>query len=488
MLSHAKHKQKILNTMQASRTKIIATLGPASRNPDVLRQMILAGLDSVRINCSHASHDQIRQDIKMVREVSRQLDRDIAIIADLQGPKIRVGKLENDQMEIKSGETVVFTTEDIPGKDKLIPVDYEDFAMDIEPGEEILIDDGKLKLIATETDKKKQVKAEVIYGGTLKSRKGINLPHTNVSLPSMTDKDIEDAIVALESGADWIALSFVRQASDVIELKQLIRRKKKHAYVIAKIEKVQAVRNIDEIIRGADAIMVARGDLGVEMDFAQVPLIQKEIVEKSIESKKPVIIATQMMESMITNFRPTRAEATDVANAVLDGADTLMLSAETAVGKYPVEVIEAMHRIIQTTEVKKYNYNRGTPPSPDSPRFVRDSICFSAARLAEIIGAKAIITFSEFGKTAYTLSGFRPKADIYAFTRHKHLLSALSLLWGVRAFYFTEFEEINRAIERSIEILKQKGFLKPGDYVIHIGSTPIEVSHKTNMLKVTKIE
>ncbi len=474
--------------MQTSRTKIIATLGPATRDPQVLKEMILAGLDSVRINCSHASHEQIIQDINMVRKVSQELKRNIAIIADLQGPKIRIGKIENDKIEIKEGQIIEFTTDEVLGNEKRVHVDYEDFALDVEVGEEILIDDGKLKLVITETDKKNTAKAKVIYGGILSSRKGVNLPHTNISLPSMTDKDIDDAIVALENGVDWIALSFVRQVSDVIELQQLIKRKKKHAYVIAKIEKVQAVKNIDQIIQQADAIMVARGDLGVEMDFAQVPLIQKEIVEKSIENKKTVIIATQMMESMINNFRPTRAEATDVANAVLDGADTLMLSAETAVGKYPVEVIKAMHRIIQTTETKKYKYNRGTPPSPQSPRFVRDSICFSASRLAEIIGAKAIITFSEFGKTAYTLSGFRPKADIYAFTRHKHLLSALSLLWGVRAFYYTDFDEINQAIEESIKILKKKGFLKTGDYVIHIGSTPMEVSHKTNMLKVTKVE
>ena len=424
----------------------------------------------------------------MVRQISKQLGRNIAIIADLQGPKIRIGKIENDNVEITPGQIIEFTTQEVVGNNHRVHVDYEDFPLDVEPGEVILIDDGKLKLVVTETDKKTSVKAKVIYGGILGSRKGVNLPHTNISLPSMTDKDIDDAIVALENGADWIALSFVRQVSDVIELKQLIRRKKKHAYVIAKIEKAQAVRNIDQIIKEADAIMVARGDLGVEMDFAQVPLIQKEIVEKSIDNKKPVIIATQMMESMVNNFRPTRAEATDVANAVLDGADTLMLSAETAVGKYPVTVIEAMHHIIQSTEEKKYNYNRGKPPCPQSPRFVRDSICFSAARLAEIIGAKAIITFTEFGKTAYTLSAYRPKADIYAFTRHKHLLSALSLLWGVRAFYFTEFDEINKAISQSIRILKDKGFLQPGDYVIHIGSTPIDVSHKTNMLKVTKVE
>ncbi len=471
-----------------SRTKIIATLGPASRKPEILEQMILAGLDSVRINMSHTNHEQLARDVEMVRKLSEKLGHNVAIIADLQGPKIRIGEIKDGQTVINPGDILEFTIEPCIGDNKRVHIDYEDFALDVEPGEEILIDDGKLKLVVVETDKQTTVKARVIYGGVLMSRKGVNLPHTDLSLPSMTDKDIEDAHKALEVGVDWIALSFVRRASDVIELKQLIRRKKKHAYVIAKIEKAQAVRNLDEIMEEADAIMVARGDLGVEMDFAEVPLIQKFIVERCIDRQKPVIIATQMMESMINNYRPTRAEATDVSNAVLDGADTLMLSAETATGKYPVQVIEAMHRIIQTTESQKYRYNRGEPPHPDSPRFVRDSICFSAARLAQIIGAKAIITFTEHGRTAYTISGYRPKADIYAFTRHRHLLSALSLLWGVKAFHFTELDEINNAIEKSIQLLKDKGFLKPGDYVIHVGSTPLRVTHKTNMLKVTKIE
>ncbi len=470
-----------------SRTKIIATLGPASNKREILRQMMLAGLDSVRINMSHTSHQDLEKYVKLVRQISQELDRNVAIIADLQGPKIRIGEIKNGQVEIKPGDIIEFTTEKIIGDNQRVHIDYEDFALDVEPGEEILIDDGKLKLVIIETDKISTVKAKVIYGGILMSRKGVNLPHTELSLPSMTDKDIDDAIKALELDVDWIALSFVRRASDVIELKQLIRRKKKHAYVIAKIEKAQAVKNLDEIMAEADAIMVARGDLGVEMDFAEVPLIQKYIVEKCIENQIPVIIATQMMESMINNFRPTRAEATDVSNAVLDGADTLMLSAETAMGKFPVETIRAMHRIIQYTESHRYNYNRGEPPKPTNPRFIRDSICFSAARLAEIIGAKAIITFTEHGKTAYRISGYRPKADVYAFTRHKHLLSALSLLWGVDAFYFTDMDDINSAIESSIKILKDKGLVNPGDVVIHVGSTPMRVTHKTNMLKVTTV-
>jgi len=318
--------------------------------------------------------------------------------------------------------------------------------------------------------------------------RGVNLPQTNLSLPSMTDKDIEDATFAISQDVDWIALSFVRQVSDVIELKQLIRRKRKRINVIAKIEKPQAIENIDEIIDESDAIMVARGDLGVEMDFAQVPLLQKMIVEKCINKHRPVIIATQMLESMISSFRPTRAEATDVSNAVLDGADTLMLSGETAVGKYPVLSIESMHRIIQYTEANKYQYNRGNPPTPDSPRFVRDSICFSASRLAETIGAKAIVTFTEHGKTAFTISGYRPKADIFAFTKHKHLLSVLSLLWGVKAFHFEKMDNFSEAVDLSIELLKKKGYLKPGDYVIHVGSIPLQVTHKTNLLKVTLVE
>ncbi len=471
-----------------SRTKIIATLGPASNSPEVLRKMMQAGLDSVRINMSHTSHEDLEKYVKLVRQISKEVDRNVAIIADLQGPKIRIGEIKDGKTQIKPGDILEFTTEKIIGDNKRVHIDYEDFAKDVEPGEEILIDDGKLKLEIIYTDAVSTVRAKVIYGGTLMSRKGVNLPHTNLSLPSMTDKDIDDAIKALEVDVDWIALSFVRRASDVIELKQLIRRKKKHAYVIAKIEKAQAVKNLDEIMEEADAIMVARGDLGVEMDFAEVPLIQKYIVEKCIEKQMPVIIATQMMESMITNFRPTRAEATDVSNAVLDGADTLMLSAETATGKFPVETIEAMHRIIQYTETHRYQYNRGEPPTPSNPRFVRDSICFSASRLAEIIGAKAIITFTEHGKTAYRISGYRPKADVYAFTRRKHLLSALSLLWGVDAFYFTDMNDINSAIEESIKILKNKGLLQSGDLVIHVGSTPMNVTHKTNMLKVTEVQ
>jgi pyruvate kinase len=335
---------------------------------------------------------------------------------------------------------------------------------------------------------KDTVKAKVIYGGILFPKKGVNLPNTDVSLPSLTEKDIEDAHFALENDVDWIALSFVRAVSDVIELQQMIKRKKKKALVIAKIEKPQAVKNLDEIIKEADAIMVARGDLGVEIDFDIVPVLQKEIVNKCIDMHTPVIIATQMMESMITNFRPTRAEANDVANAVIDGADTLMLSGETSVGEFPVETIQNMHKLIRYTEEHSYRYNRGIAPPKDSPRFIRDSICYSASIMAERIGAKAIVTFTDEGNTAKTISGYRPNTNIYAFTKHIHLLSSLSLLWGVKAFSFDKFDNLNEAIDGSIEILKKHGLVNTDDYVIHVASTPLQVTHRTNILKVTRVK
>lgn len=476
------------NMLRHSKTKIIATIGPASKSKEILKQMILEGVDVCRLNFSHDVHEAHAETVKNIRDLNKELNTNVAILVDLQGPKIRIGEVENNNIFIEKDQTIEFVNNPIIGNSKKLYVDYEDFAVDIQVGEEILIDDGKIKLICTETNGKDSAKARVIYGGEISSRKGVNLPQTDLQVPSMTDKDIEDAQFALELDVDWLALSFVRRVSDIIELKQLVRRKKKRVNVVAKIEKPQAIKNIDEIIAEADAIMVARGDLGVELNFSTVPLLQKQIVEKCINMSKPVIIATQMMESMIENFRPTRAEANDVANAVLDGADTLMLSGETSVGKYPVLTIQNMHQIIEHTEGEKYEFNRGISPSPDSPRFVRDSVCYSASRMAEKIGAKAIITFTEHGNTAFTISGYRPKADIYAFTPTKSLLSVLSLLWGVRAFSFQDSNDFSSAIDYTINFLLKKGYISEGDYVIHVGSIPTQVTNKTNVLKVTKIE
>ncbi|NOZ35837.1 MAG: pyruvate kinase [Chlorobi bacterium] len=470
-----------------SKTKIIATLGPASSDKKILKKMFEAGLDVCRINFSHSSHEAAAEIITTIREINEETGADVAIMADLQGPKLRVGEMKDGQVFLEKNSILEFVNEKVIGDEKRVYMSYDEFAQDVEKGDAILIDDGKIKLEVVETNKKNSVKAKVIYSGILSSKKGVNLPNTEISLPSLTEKDITDAEFALSQNVDWLALSFVRQVSDIIELKQMIKRKRKSTYVVSKIEKPQAIKNLDTIIAETDAIMVARGDLGVEMPFDIVPLLQKEIVEKCIDASTPVIVATQMMESMITNFRPTRAEANDVANAVIDGVDTVMLSGETSVGKYPVETIENMHRIIQNTEKYRYNYNRGLPPKPDSSRFLRDNVCYSASIMAERVGAKAIITFTEKGSTASTISGYRPKADIFAFTLHKELLSALSLLWGVRAVLFEEVDNVDDAIELSIRILKGKGLLKSGDYVIHVASTPMHISHKTNMLKVTKV-
>lgn len=471
-----------------SRTKIIATLGPASSDKDTLRKMFESGLDVCRINFSHSTHQDAKSVIDTIRELNVEMETDVAILADLQGPKLRVGEIEDSKVYLENGADIEFVTEKCIGNANRVYMSYLEFPMDVNTGDFILIDDGKLKLEVIKTNRINSVMAKVVYGGVLSSYKGVNLPNTNVSLPSLTEKDIADATFALEQNVDWIALSFVRRPSDVIELKQLIKRKHKKTAVISKIEKPQAVENLDAILAETDAIMVARGDLGVEMPFDMVPLLQKEIVEKCINASVPVIIATQMMESMITNFRPTRAEANDVANAVIDGVDTVMLSGETSVGKFPVETIESMHKIIQYTEAKRYNYNRGLPPEPSSPRFIRDNICYSASIMAERVGAKAIITFTDEGNTAKTISGYRPKADIYAVTRRKELMSVLSMLWGVRAFYIDEINNIDQAVDLSIQILKEKGRLAAGDYVIHVASTPMHITHKTNMLKVSRVE
>ena len=398
--------------------------------------------------------------------------------------------IENNLINLEVGDIVTFVSEKCIGTKDHIFMTYQEFPQDVNVGEAILIDDGKIKLEVTETNKKNTVKAKVIYGGSLSSNKGLNLPDTNVSLPCLSKEDISNAIFALEHDVDWIGLSFVRKASDVLELKQLIKSKKGHARVIAKIEKPEAVQEIDKIIEFSDGIMVARGDLGVEIPFDEVPLIQKSIVEKCIMQSKPVIIATQMMESMITNFRPTRAEANDVANAVLDGADALMLSGETSVGNYPVETINSMQRIIDYTEK---NTNRTNPfealhiPLKTSSTYLADSICFNAAKLAEQVGAKAIISFTHSGYTAIKISSYRPQTNIYAFTNNKKLVQQLSLVWGVKPFQLNSYNQLNTAVTKSVEILKAEKLLVDGDCVVFVGSTPLNEHGSTNMLKVSFI-
>jgi pyruvate kinase len=469
-----------------SQTKVIATIGPTSSSKEMLEKLFHEGVDVCRLNFSHGSHKDHLEVINHILELNQKLQANVAILADLQGPKIRIGEVENNRIELVEGAEILFVTEKCLGTAHKLYLSYQEFPKDVKIGDFILVDDGKLKLEVTDTNKKDTVKAKVINGGILSSKKGVNLPNTKISLPSLTEKDIEDANFALDNNVDWIALSFVRSADDLLQLKELIRNKKKFARIIAKIEKPEALEDIDNIIDASNGIMVARGDLGVEIPFDQVPLIQKDLVKRCVEKAKPVIIATQMLESMITNFRPTRAEANDVANAVLDGADAVMLSGETSAGKYPAESVAAMQKIIDWTE-KGFTFNRETLPDLDTKTFLPDSICLNACRMASQTNATAIITFTYSGYTAFKISSHRPKAGIFAFTRNTNLLRKMSLVWGVRAFFKDERESIDDAIQYSIDFLKEKKLIKEGDVVIHVGSTPYKDKGQTNMIKLSYV-
>jgi len=473
---------------ERSHSKVIATMGPASANREVLTRLFEEGVDVCRLNFSHGSHADHLKTIELILELNKELDSSVAIMADLQGPKLRIGVMQDGGAELSDGQYFDLVSEPCTGNNERAYMSYHRLPADVKKGEHILLNDGKIQLEVVETNGTDRVRTKVINGGVLTSKKGVNLPHTKVSLPSMTEKDIEDARFAIANQVDWLALSFVRSVEDVIGLKNLIRESGKEVLVIAKIEKPEALEEIDSIIEEADAVMVARGDLGVEVDFDQVPLIQKSIVNKCIMRSKPVIIATQMMESMIENPTPTRAEATDVANAVLDGADTLMLSGETSVGKFPVLTIRNMQRIIDYTEAKGYKFYLNHPPLEHKPTFLADSVCYNAAIMAEQAGATAIISLTHSGYTAFRISSYRPKAPIFAFTMNPALIRHLSLVWGVRTYYFTECFSVDDYISYTIEFLLSRNMIKKGDLVVHVGSIPILEKGKTNMIKLSVIE
>jgi len=470
-----------------SQTKIVATLGPASSSKEVLTSLIQEGVDVFRLNFSHSSQEEHLKSIQLIKELNRELNTHVAILADLQGPKLRVGEIENNRIDLVEGDIITFVTEKCVGTKERIYMSYHEFPQDVNVGEFVFIDDGKLKLEVIETNKKDTVKAKVIYGGPLSSKKGVNLPNTKVSLPCLTDEDISNASFALDNDVDWIALSFVRKASDILDLKELIKKKNSHAGVIAKIEKPEALDDIDGIIENTDGVMVARGDLGVEVSFDRVPIIQKLIVEKCIVQAKPVIIATQMMESMITNFTPTRAEANDVANAVLDSADALMLSGETSVGKYPVQTILSMQKIIDYTEKNGNPFNKLQVPLQNSPKFLADSICYNATVIAKQIKVKAIVAFTNSGYTAHQLASHRPEADIFVFTNNEKLLHKLSLVWGVRAFYVSTYNLIHEVYTESVQILKKNNLVEEGDNLVYVASLPLIKLGSTNMIKVSQV-
>jgi len=471
-----------------SRTKIVATLGPASAKPDVLFSMFNAGLDVCRLNFSHGSQADHQEVLDTIRDLNEKHGYNVGILADLQGPKIRIGKVKEGGIHLVNGSKTVITTHECIGNEERIYITYDTFPKDVKPGEIILLDDGKLQMRVLETNLEDEVVCEVVHGGILTSRKGVNLPNTKVSIPSLTAEDRDNLEFVLKNNVEWIGLSFVRNAEDITELKDIIKARGKSARVIAKIEKPEAIANIDEIIAVSDGIMVARGDLGVEMPMEEVPLLQKMIVQKCRAASKPVIVATQMLESMITTPRPTRAEVNDVANSVLDGADAVMLSGETSVGEFPLIVIETMQKIITNIEVNNYPFNADKYLKPKSDSFLSDAVCDSAVFLAKQTKAVGIVSLTVSGYTAFEISSHRPEAFTFIFTNNRSLLNSLSLIWGVQGFYYDKFESTDKTIEDVNELLKELKMIKKGDVLINTASIPMEKKGKTNMLKVTVVE
>ncbi len=471
--------------MSNPKTKIVATLGPASNSPGILRELLAQGVDVCRINFSHGDHADIARTVALVREVDKELESYTSILADLQGPKLRVGEMANGPIELKDGSELVIATDGSKGVPGRVSTSYAQFPHDVKPGERVLLDDGKLQLEVIATDGKGEVRTRVINGGMLSANKGINLPNTRVSLPSLTEKDLRDLAFALELDVDWIGLSFVRSAQDIRELKAHIKKAGKRARVVAKIEKPEALKEIDAIIAESDALMVARGDLGVEIPMEKVPLIQKDLIKRCLRQQRPVIVATQMMESMITNSTPTRAEVNDVANAVLDHADAVMLSAETSVGKFPVETVRAMNRILLEMETSEDMYNVEFPLLEHDERMVTDAICMASVGLAASTEVRAIVTMTHSGYTAFKISSMRPKANIHAFTSNPDILCMLNLVWGVRAHFYDKSVSTDHTIADIKLLLRRKKLVKEGDLVVNIASMPIAEKGMSNMLKLS---
>lgn len=471
------------------RTKIVATVGPACDTYDKLLDLVRAGVNVFRLNFSHGSHEDKALIIDHIRKINSTEPYNISILGDLQGPKLRVGEIENNALPVVVGDILTFTNEKCVGNLERIYVSYPNLAGDVKIGNTIMIDDGKLEVVVVDITRDGNVKVEVTLGGILSSKKGINLPDTKISLPALTEKDLADLEFIIDQQLDWVALSFVRNVKDIVILRSKLDERKSKTKIIAKIEKPEAVANIRDIIVESDAIMIARGDLGVEMPVEKVPLIQKDIIRKCLHRAKPVIVATQMMESMIDRVKPNRSETTDVANAVLEGADAVMLSGETAAGNHPTLVVQTMRKIIGEVE-KEYRYNReeDLKPQAHSPSFLSDAICYNACKIARDVNAEALIGMTQTGYTAFTLSSYRPKSPLFIFSKEKTLINQLSLSWGVRAFYYAEEESLDGIIEDQINILKERGFIKAGDTVINTGSTPVKLHLPTNILKITKID
>lgn len=495
----SKHISKYLHTNMdkeagishsQKKTKIVATVGPACDTYDKLLSLVKAGVNVFRLNFSHGNYEDKSAVIDLIRQINKKEPYNIAILGDLQGPKLRVGELAEGQIELKEGDEIIFTTQKIMGSKTKVYVSYPMLAKDVQEGERIFLDDGKLEVQVKKIINDQEVLVTVTLGGMLLPKKGVNLPDSSLTMPSLTEKDLADLDFIIANNLDWVALSFVRSPQDIKDLKKIIKAGKSKIKTIAKIEMPEAVKNLRDIILESDGIMVARGDLGVELPVEQVPIIQKDIIRKCMHRAKPVIVATQMMESMMDRTKPNRSEVTDVANAVLEGADAVMLSGETAMGDYPTLVVETMTKIILEVENTVYDYNKDDilTPQPHSPSFLSDAVCYSACKLAHDTNATALIGMTQSGYTGFMLSSYRPKSPLYIFTKEKSLVNQLSLSWGVRAFYYAEEESLDDIIFDQINILKERGFVKAGDVVINTGSTPIELHLPTNVVKITKVD
>ena len=472
------------------RTKIVATVGPACDTYDKLLDLIKCGVNVFRLNFSHGSHEDKLKIIEFIKQINKTEPYNISILGDLQGPKLRVGEMENGGIEVVPGDILTFTNEKLVGNKDRIYVSYPNLHADVKIGNKILIDDGKLEVLVKSINKNNDVLVEVLLGGMLSSKKGINLPDTKISLPAITEKDLVDLKFIIDNELDWVALSFVRSVKDIIILRNKLQERNSKTKIIAKIEKPEALNNIRDIIVESDAIMIARGDLGVELPVEKIPLIQRQLIRKCLHRAKPVIVATQMMESMIDHNKPNRSEITDVANAVLEGADAVMLSAETATGMHPNLVVETMRKIIMEVEKTEYNYDReeSVQPQPHSPSFHSDAVCYNACKLSSDVNADALVGMTQSGYTGFMLSSYRPRSPLFIFTKERSLVNQLSLSWGVRAFFYNEEDSLDEIIRDQINILKERGFLKSGNVIVSTGSTPVHLHLPTNVVKITKIE
>ena len=471
-----------------NKTKIVATLGPACNSKTAIHNLIKSGVNVFRINFSHASKDEINNYFSIIRGLNKRQQYNVAILVDLQGPKIRLGELEESIKLKKGNEILVKAGNAFIGNKNEVFVNYKNFAKDVKIGDEVLIDDGKYKFSVIKTDKKTNVTLCALNNAILNSRKGINLPQTKISTSSLTPKDIKDVKFAIDLKADWIALSFVRTGNDIIELRKTIEKfSEEKIPIIAKIEKPEAIDNIDSIIKNADGIMVARGDLGIEIPSQEVPLIQKNLVYLSKKARIPVIIATQMMESMIENIQPTRAEVNDVANSVMDGADAVMLSAETSIGKHPSAVVSQISKIISSVEYSDQITVPADPPTVKTNRYITKFICYHAAKTANEIAATAITTMTHSGYTGFQISSWRPHCNILVFTSNKRIVSRLSLLWGVKAFYYNRDVSTDKTIEDVNNILTKSRFVKKGDMVINLAAMPVKAKGMVNTLQISEI-